>query len=361
LSFYGLSSSNFDWHINRFILADTEQLHEKIYEMSNRIRQLEDALAILQSTVSDQRHPLLTDELLKIKFGSEAINAREMPAEEKDTATNKSIDALGTLTLGSSGEMQYFGRSAGSEVRLHCGHIVFDSLCNHCAVDSHDGLSEFSHRGNIIDNNRQQRAGEEADDSSDEDQEGNNTPHDVFFEIEKLANLFPFTTKSRPNLHGGLQLVETFLPPYERASELCDLYIKHGSYFFRPIKPDDLLEGLFPAIYNKRKDQSQALDSAHATEGHTRDGYTPHALATLYFVFALGCLLDLTRAPYNSEAERYYDLGRAALSLRPIYDSPNMDCVQALGLMATYHSLAGKKYSRDSAVRHHLSFSISHD
>lgn len=85
--------------------------------MSNRIRQLEDALAILQSTVSDQRHPLLTDELLKIKFGSEAIDPLQHTNDE-DSQTNKTIDALGTLTLGSSGEMQYFGRSAGSEVCL---------------------------------------------------------------------------------------------------------------------------------------------------------------------------------------------------------------------------------------------------
>jgi len=84
--------------------------------MSNRIRQLEDALAILQSSVSDQRHPLLTDELLKIKFGSEAIDSRNGAANDDENATMKSIDALGTLTLGSSGEVQYFGRSAGSEV-----------------------------------------------------------------------------------------------------------------------------------------------------------------------------------------------------------------------------------------------------
>ena len=102
---------------HRFILADTEQLHEKIYEMSNRIRQLEDALAILQSTVTDQRHPLLSDELLKVKFGSEAINAKQSDGEE-ERATNKSIDSLGTLSLGSSGKMQYFGGSAGSEVRF---------------------------------------------------------------------------------------------------------------------------------------------------------------------------------------------------------------------------------------------------
>ena len=98
---------------HRFILADTEQLHE----MSNRIQQPEHALAILQSTVTDQRHPLLSDELLKVKFGSEAINAKQSDGEE-ERATNKSIDSLGTLSLGSSGKMQYFGGSAGSEVRF---------------------------------------------------------------------------------------------------------------------------------------------------------------------------------------------------------------------------------------------------
>ena len=84
--------------------------------MSNRIRQLEDALAILQSSVTDQTHPLLSDELIKVKFGSESINARDPPTSDEDHATQKSIDALGTLTLGSSGKLQYLGRSAGSEV-----------------------------------------------------------------------------------------------------------------------------------------------------------------------------------------------------------------------------------------------------
>lgn len=96
--------------------------------MSNRIRQLEDALAILQSTVTDQRHPLLTDELLKVKFGSEAINAKQSDGEE-ERATNKSIDSLGTLSLGSSGKMQYFGGSAGSEVRPFLITLLLSSRC----------------------------------------------------------------------------------------------------------------------------------------------------------------------------------------------------------------------------------------
>jgi hypothetical protein len=88
--------------------------------MSNRIRQLEDALAILQSSITDQRHPLLSDDLLKVKFGSEAINPKHDELGDVDSSINKSIDSLGTLSLGSSGKMQYFGGSAGSEVRKFC-------------------------------------------------------------------------------------------------------------------------------------------------------------------------------------------------------------------------------------------------
>jgi hypothetical protein len=52
---------------SRFILANTEQLHDKIVELSERVRQLEDALGDLQSKVSDASHPLLAPELLRLK------------------------------------------------------------------------------------------------------------------------------------------------------------------------------------------------------------------------------------------------------------------------------------------------------
>ncbi|KAG5652814.1 hypothetical protein H0H81_003530 [Sphagnurus paluster] len=52
---------------SRFILANTEQLHEKITVLSDRVRDLEEALQALQSTCSNQPHPLLAPELLRIK------------------------------------------------------------------------------------------------------------------------------------------------------------------------------------------------------------------------------------------------------------------------------------------------------
>lgn len=92
------------------MLADTAQLHAKINEMGQRIRQLEDALAVMQVSFSNEPHPLLRDELLGIKLGLE----EQRPA---NALTKPSvIDAMGTLTLTDKGEARYFGPSAGSEV-----------------------------------------------------------------------------------------------------------------------------------------------------------------------------------------------------------------------------------------------------
>ncbi|KAG5721791.1 hypothetical protein E4T56_gene1670, partial [Termitomyces sp. T112] len=53
---------------NRFVLASTQELHEKIYELANRVRQLEDGLRIAHFQLSPTEvHPLLTEELLRIK------------------------------------------------------------------------------------------------------------------------------------------------------------------------------------------------------------------------------------------------------------------------------------------------------
>jgi hypothetical protein len=83
--------------------------------MGQRIRQLEDAVAIFQSGVTNETHPLLSDDLLGIKYGLEVRNPVDT-VPSRDTIA-ETMDALGTLTIGDGGESKYFGRSAGSEVR----------------------------------------------------------------------------------------------------------------------------------------------------------------------------------------------------------------------------------------------------
>lgn len=99
----------------RFVFADTAQLHAKIAQMGQRIRQLEDALAIFQSGVSNEPHPLLREDLLTIKFDIEKGQVSEKDSNIPQ-CPNESIDATGTLTVGDHGnEGKYFGPSAGSE------------------------------------------------------------------------------------------------------------------------------------------------------------------------------------------------------------------------------------------------------
>ncbi|KAG9315613.1 Choline/Carnitine o-acyltransferase-domain-containing protein [Chiua virens] len=65
---------------SRFILANTEQLHGKIIQMSDRIRQLEDALGSLQSKCASDSHPLLNQDLLRIKNSLELYNPHAGPS-----------------------------------------------------------------------------------------------------------------------------------------------------------------------------------------------------------------------------------------------------------------------------------------
>src|SRR5687767_13443269 len=52
---------------DRFVLANTEELHEKIIQLQDRISSLENALGTLQAAHSSQPHPLLREDLLELK------------------------------------------------------------------------------------------------------------------------------------------------------------------------------------------------------------------------------------------------------------------------------------------------------
>jgi hypothetical protein len=119
----------------RFILSGSEQLHKKIREMGDRIKELEDALASTWSPRNGDtgEHPLLRKDLLRIKLPPDVQSAElsasttapdttMQPVEPRagETTTVEGLsDGLGTLTMvGSEGRMAYMGRTAKIEVRL---------------------------------------------------------------------------------------------------------------------------------------------------------------------------------------------------------------------------------------------------
>lgn len=116
-----------------FVLASTQELHEKIAELAHRVRELEDALRSSHSQLSNDGHPLLSDDLLKVKHPLQ----REPPHQRngnaftvKEEETNPDVvDAFGSLSINLSGKSRYYGHIANSWVSTH-GHSWFFRLSN---------------------------------------------------------------------------------------------------------------------------------------------------------------------------------------------------------------------------------------
>uniref|UniRef100_A0A8H8CL84 Xylanolytic transcriptional activator regulatory domain-containing protein n=1 Tax=Psilocybe cubensis TaxID=181762 RepID=A0A8H8CL84_PSICU len=262
-------------------------------DMGQRIRQLEDALAIFQSGVSNEPHPLLREELLSIKFGPEKGHVPEKEAPVRKDSIEPPIDAFGTMTIGESGEGKYFGPSAGSEAGADLEQL----------------------------------------ETGVEDE----TYIPISREIARLSASFPFGAQD--NIDKPLDFMLEHLPPEPRAWSLCETYMEQATWAFRPIRRDELIDDMLSPVYKVVKDRSLLSTSP----------VSAHKLAALYFVFSAGALVDLTLEPYSQEAETYYHLGRACLSLRSVLDSPEISTVQAILLMAFYHANAGNRYTMDSA------------
>ena len=95
-------------------------------EMSERIRTLEEALKTSHRlTTSASAHPLLTDDLMKIKEShpenadtSTRDTTPQSTLGKDDIGTGEIENAFGSLSVSQSGQTKYFGHAANSWVRI---------------------------------------------------------------------------------------------------------------------------------------------------------------------------------------------------------------------------------------------------
>jgi hypothetical protein len=163
-------------------------------------------------------------------------------------------------------------------------------------------------------------------------------------EMLRLAGAFPFSGGIAPlsrTYKEAMEFLFSCLPPRPRAWALCETYLEQATWIFRPLKRDEIINDVLTPIYNAKKDMEDP-------NSETKHDISAHKMAVLFMLFAQGALVDLTLPPCNSEAENYHFYARAALSLRSVFDSPMVETVQAIVLMAYYHSNAGKRYTLDS-------------
>lgn len=112
-------------------------------------------------------------------------------------------------------------------------------------------------------------------------------------EISRLSHAFPFGTEG--NAEKAMDLLFNYLPSQPRAWSLCETYMEHAAWSFRPIKRDEMIDEILSPTYKALKGRQAGGENENAL--HT---VSSHKLAVLFLVFALGALVDLTLEPCES-------------------------------------------------------------
>ncbi|KAF8074745.1 hypothetical protein FPV67DRAFT_1408589 [Lyophyllum atratum] len=269
---------------NRFVLANTESLHEKINQLSNRVRQLEDALSQSHALHSSFSHPLLTDDLLQIKRPLERERLDLPNGKDEKGDPNDSIDSMGSLSISHGGRSTFFGQTANSWYLLQ----------------NEEGF-------------------EEEDDVSSHD-----SPQPT--DIPWLNFAFPFSPPVNKTGENVRASIIGFLPRTSIARKICDTYFRHAAWMYTPIPETDFLETIFRPVYEQ--------------DGTFQGSVSSHNLAVLFMVLAIGSLMDVDLPAHSSESMQYYQLARAALALDSVIEEQTIPGIQALLLMCHFMFLS---------------------
>ncbi|KAF9478287.1 hypothetical protein BDN70DRAFT_880165 [Pholiota conissans] len=285
---------------NRFVLASTQELHEKISELANRVRELEDALRASHQHLSSEQHPLLSDDLLKIKAPLQRDVNNNKPNTSvvvKEEETNPDVvDAFGTLSIAMSGKTKYFGHTANS------WYFLQNELPEEDEPDDHLAALQ-----NVL------------------------PP-----EILSRAASFPIAPFSLSG-NVGLQTLYWYLPPAELALELRSIYFTHAAWMYNPISVDSFDSEVYSSFYNQNVGQLQD------------DPLLAHRLSLMFMILAIGSLMNTSIPSYNVDAEKYHQLARAALFHHSFFDNPTINAVQALFLMTFYLFLVDRHGTNSGA------------
>ncbi|CEL61942.1 putative transcriptional regulatory protein C1F7,11c OS=Schizosaccharomyces pombe (strain 972 / ATCC 24843) GN=SPAC1F7.11c PE=4 SV=1 [Rhizoctonia solani AG-1 IB] len=286
-----------------FVLANTEELHEKIIQLQDRISSLENGLATLQATHSSQPHPLLREDLLDLKA---PLGTELAPAQSKRRRTEASnsveaeqgpevLDALGTLTIESEGRSVFYGGTAGAEFLLKPS----ESLDVKPSISSSVGRPGFT----------------------------------VNIELQHLSQSFPFTP-IRGSEKEVKQQLRALLPTADKAWTICEFYFMHATWLYNPIPRSQFIETIFNRMYRTPTN----IDACSA-----------HQYSVMFGILAVGVQLNTDLPAYHQDAEQYHMLARAALALDCSSENTTISAIQSILLMCYFCQLTDNK---DSPMHH---------
>lgn len=272
---------------SRFILAGAEQLHEKIHELGDRVRQLEDALEALQATCSSHPHPLLAPELLKIKTSQElygtAQNAQPPTPQQQQQPPLPQPLPLQPSSAAPAGKDENLRLSVGSIP------IRYQSP----APRPNSRGTELGRHGR-----------------------GSATP-EVPPDILQLSATFPFPWCVDLSIR---KRIRDSLPPKDQAQRICEEAMRNALWQYNLDASETFLPNLLHYCY------STAIEDL-----------SPRRLALLLMVLSIGSLVDLNQPLGSLHGEAYHHLARAAVCEIPLMEEPDFDVLHALFFMIWYH------------------------
>ncbi|KAF8141711.1 fungal-specific transcription factor domain-containing protein [Boletus edulis] len=282
---------------NRFVLASTQELHEKISVLCNRVRELEDSL----------RH---SHSLLLYKENHLATVTAPRGGVKEEEQNGEFVDAFGSLSINASGGAKYYGSIANSWYFLQ----------NEASDAQESEESRLASLQNVL------------------------SP-----EILARSGAFPLVPNSLPLEVESVRLRELFwyLPESHKAHYLCRVYFTFGAWMYNPITEHDFFDEIYALFYSP--DVGSPSD----------DPLISHKLALIFMILAIGSLVDIKYAAYNIEAEKYHQLARAALFQSSLFEDPTISAVQALArtifcvarFLMTFYLFLSDRHGSNSGTR----------
>ncbi|TFK69541.1 hypothetical protein BDN72DRAFT_767830 [Pluteus cervinus] len=275
-----------------FILANTEQLHDKILQLGDRVRQLEDALEVMQAGSSSQPHPLLAPELLRIKTSQDLYTASanaQSPTRTHTPGSQKEehVREPQPVSLYQPTESHYVTHMEVSRVTRFFKNISLGlSLTN---------LEPFLHSISEV----------EA------------SPPQVPPDILQLSATFPFPWTVDLKIR---KKIRDALPSREEALAICDEARRNALWQYNLDPSETFIENLLHHCYTT-----------------PIEDVSPRRLALLLMVLSIGSLVDLNRPLGYVHGEAYHHLARAAVCEIPLMEEPDFDVLHALFFMCWYH------------------------
>ena len=147
-----------------------------------------------------------------------------------------------------------------------------------------------------------------------------------------------------------VQVIESHLPPWDRARVLCDTYLEQVGWMVHTVTRAQLLDEMLPVVYRKRSASTCCPEPSlpNMLMGGEEDHSGPHDLALVFIILAIGSLLQ----PESPEVlgEHFYQLSRAAVSLQPVLEKPSVVTIQVLQLTSVYNAMGGTDSRSDTSM-----------